>query len=543
MNRILFFILPLLFPLLSPAATGRVDICGKVHQEDELPLNLTENELRLVCGDKPSHGAGSEAWANIPPNQATFHLKAILQVRGYQNPFFRTEGEHLFFKPGPLTEIRKFSSQGAPESVNLDRQRRIVGQPLSPSKLNEAQDRVEADLKHQGYPCPRVQVVANAITGELRAQVEPDQPLRVQNLTVDPLTDLRREALTRYYAFHIGEPYDSWKTTITDRRILEEDLLVGSHFQVTCTPTGADLHHGIIQGLPRLIRVGFGADTEQGPLLRLSWRNSRLGVNGSSLENSLRTTLVSQEFTSDLRWYLWKQFLNFHLRPVFRVQRKKEIPFESVETTFSIYPSVRWDSQDHRFEMYAGPTWLSNKTVVGKGPANSENLLIDGAINFHRHDFEHFKQNPQSGYRVGIEASYTQKAILGDVTAFRLGLTAQYLWNYKNYNPPLWVLGLRTAVGTTITPNGKTDLVLLPQSFRHFLGGSQDMRGFSRKELPHDGLGSLTQAYLGAEARFFEVLPYQLHPLIFFDVARLGQHAFTVNEATYISPGFGVRWA
>ena len=94
----------------------------------------------------------------------------------------------------------------------------------------------------------------------------------------------------------------------------------------------------------------------------------------------------------------------------------------------------------------------------------------------------------------------------------------------------------------TSQPGKDTDASQLPTSFKQFLGGSSDMRGFPRKSLPSEGTGSLTKVYLGIELRLNNKLPYNLQPIAFLDFGQLGDLAFDLNATKFYSPGLGIRW-
>jgi outer membrane translocation and assembly module TamA len=83
---------------------------------------------------------------------------------------------------------------------------------------------------------------------------------------------------------------------------------------------------------------------------------------------------------------------------------------------------------------------------------------------------------------------------------------------------------------------------LLPPDYRTYLGGSSDLRGFSRQELPTDGEGGMSSFYLGVETRFSGVLPWNLEPLFLFDVGALGSKPVSLDMPIYWSPGFGMRF-
>jgi translocation and assembly module TamA len=116
------------------------------------------------------------------------------------------------------------------------------------------------------------------------------------------------------------------------------------------------------------------------------------------------------------------------------------------------------------------------------------------------------------------------------------------LWNYRDFDPPLWVFGIRGSAFTTITGEDPVTSTKIPPTFLHFLGGSADIRGFGRQELPTNGVGALTSLYAGLEWRWITVFPFGMEPFLFLDAGALGMKAWRLEQPIYWSPGFGIRW-
>ena len=149
--------------------------------------------------------------------------------------------------------------------------------------------------------------------------------------------------------------------------------------------------------------------------------------------------------------------------------------------------------------------------------------------------------SPQSGYQFNLFASTTDKAAGSDVSATTQTADFTKLWNVLSLEPEIWILGIRGSFATT-RPGSGTQPADLPPSFKYFLGGSDDMRGFARKSLPNEGTGALTKVYLGSELRLNNSLPYRLQPLVFSDWGWLGQEPLKVDPRQFWSPGLGLRW-
>jgi translocation and assembly module TamA len=149
---------------------------------------------------------------------------------------------------------------------------------------------------------------------------------------------------------------------------------------------------------------------------------------------------------------------------------------------------------------------------------------------------------PQAGFQFGLTADFNARSAFSDVTAQRLNGTGEYLYNLNNYDPPLWIFGLRYGFGLVFT--GEDSRAALPANFFQYLGGSQNLRGFGRLELPNDGQGGgLTSAFLGAEVRLSQTLPFNVDPFLFVDLGGIGRTSFSFDLPLFWSPGVGLRWA
>src|SRR5690606_35479075 len=116
-------------------------------------------------------------------------------------------------------------------------------------------------------------------------------------------------------------------------------------------------------------------------------------------------------------------------------------------------------------------------------------VSLDTQVRLKTQEFEFYRTRPRTGYSRTFMTSVTSEDALSDATAQRLSLNGQILFNLGDYDPPLWVAGFRGGVATLLTPERLGAQTGLPPTFRRYLGGSRDLRGFGRQELPEDGLG------------------------------------------------------
>jgi len=518
------------------------EVCPGVVIKGHEKVKLNDTEMRLVCGEQSDKEPYADAWSFVPPSQAKFHLTAFLQERGYQHPRFEEKDDKLFATLGESTVVSKVAVDETPKGFFISRKRKIMGERLTPALLNELESWSESELKELGYACATTATAANKDTGEVLLSLTPNLLRRITAIEEKPIAGLQNSALTRFYAFRVGDFYQHRAVKLTERRILNQDIVSSIYYRNDCSdPAGVKLIQETVDGPPRLFKIGFGFNTEQGFLGRLSWRHARFDKNASLAEVDLSSGFRTQEFRSDLWWYYRDKPSNIYLHPSFKITRERENLYEALTTVTSLAPGYGWKTQNTHFLFELGPGYRVEKTIVGVGPGDSRSFTLEGLVQQESHDFEFYRPHPRDGYRWDVTTSIANRGVLSPFTADRVNFHGEFLWNFRDYDPPLWIFGIRTGLGTTFTDRLLEENPDLPTAFRHFLGGSSDLRGFDRKELPGFSEGALTEAYVGLEARFAD-LPWHLEPFVFDDIGQMGVYSFSLNTPLFYSPGLGLRW-
>lgn len=532
-----FFVLILALPTALAHASVRPICPGYRIEADEI-ITFNANEKKLICGDPKA-----VSWQNIPRFQAEYFLGTFLQSRGYYFPTFREEDDVVTVVAGKRTHISRVTVTGEPPPwFHIWKKRKVQGALLTPELLNTLEGWTKSELKNHGYACPVAKTTADAKSGAVELNVQPGLTQRFLTLDEEPVEKLRPGTLRRFDAFHLGDIYDYRKLTLTSRRIAEDGILQSSYFLTECTPEGAKLTQKSIPGAKRLISVGFGASTEEYFIIKATWKQARIGKNGSSFLISGRGSYRKQRLLIQGNVYPLPFPTRWHLAPTLLTRREQETPYEYVANDLALPPTVTWDTQDAGFELSFGPKF--NLTHTLKGAAHGWTHFTSAAIKLSAasHDYEYWLAAPRSGYTFSATALLGSDKILSSFTAQRLTVQGQALWNVAGFDPPLFILGIRGFAGTTVANDKAANFSTLPPWFLYYLGGSLNMRGFSRLELPSGRRGALTSLYAGAELRLANILPLNLQPIVFVDVGALGQGSFDIDVPGYWSPGFGIRW-
>lgn len=523
-----------LLALAPAAAAGTRELCPGVLVEGE-PLELTPAERRFVCGDPES-----EAWKTVPRAQAERFLRAFLQRRGRHSPEFLERADALVVRPGPSARVTRLGARNLPAGVDISRRRKIVGRPLTPATLDAVASWAASEMQSRGHACAEAEASADAATGEIVVTGRPGPRLVVGPIVEPALRGLDARVFRRYEAFRRGFPYDRRLLSLTSERIIAETLFLSSNYEVDCGSSGTRIVHRVVSGPPRLIRVGIGVDTEGFARVRARWTHSLIGSRASTLEGVAHGSTREQSLDGAMRLYP-SPAARSHLVPRAVAARRDEPRFETVTVDASLLPTTTYDDQTSRWEAGAGPSLQYARTVRGLGVGDTNFLAFRAHASVLSHLFELHAREPRKGFRGHAELLSRVAGVHSGLTAHRMRLSGEALWNLGNFDPPLAVLGSRALAGATLTRAEEAALAELPPSFRFFPGGDADYRGVGRGELAGDQ-GFFTVLYHGLELRAGDVLPLRPQPLVFLDAAMGGRESFSLQPDVFYAPGFGLRW-
>jgi translocation and assembly module TamA len=347
--------------------------------------------------------------------------------------------------------------------------------------------------------------------------------------------------MSRYWAFVLGAPYNGDLLTVTTHRVTDDALVQSTYFTASCQPEGAVLHQQSVAGPPRVVTIGLGVDTEQLIITRASWKKARLGDMGSSLSLTANASLKIQEFTADGNWYYHRQPKRSYLQPTLNIRHENEQHFENLTGRARFAPATTWDSQTLGVRASVGPTMTWTHTYRGEGPRDSQFLSLNANVHLFNHYYELYRDRPQTGFSATLDSDFAEHDWLSSVSARTIRGNLEGLLNVGSFDPPFLVFGFRGGLMTTFTDEKLSSATRLPSLFRQWLGGSTDLRGFGRQELPGKS-GALTAMYAGIELRFADSLPFGLQPFVFADAGALGTESLSLDSPVFWDPGIGIRW-
>ena len=542
-------------------------------------LNLTDVELRLFCGDpveNPKHP--NDAWKLIPYSQAKIYLNNFLQERGFHHAQFRrerlaasdpeqlrappvlgkerkgpqgetlnAEGFHVVVTLGEPTRIREIRLTGADVEIEFFRRRKLFGDRLSSVNLNLIERWTLERLSELGYACSKLAVYADVDRGEVTVQFLQGGIKTLSSVEQEDIVGVRPGILRRYDAFRLGDRYNGLLVPITENRVKGANLVESSRITTHCEGDEVTLRQSALAGAPRLVTVGGGIDTEGVVRVKATWENTRLSNEASLLLFSAEASARVQRIRANMNWYVLPEVSRFYLAPNLMLNRLNFQQYDTVTASASFGAASRYDWFTTGADFYAGPSLSFGRTLRGNGPAFNRLLSLDAKVQFRSHAYEQYAGSPRAGYSVIFSGGVNDRHLASSFSAQRLAIRGEYLWNYRNYDPPLFIVGTRFSYATVFP--GQGGWVSLPVDYLQYLGGSTSVRGFGLLELPQltaNGVkppGHLTSIYGGIELRLSNTLPFSLDPFVFFDVGALGLEAFYLSSPLFASPGFGLRWA
>lgn len=512
-------------------------------------LDLTDTEIRLLCGDPEQNRVG-RAWSDIPITQAKRNFTNFLQDRGYFFPKFREVQPGLMeFDPGEKTHIKNLKGENLPDEVRLDRYRMHKGEELTPKRVSSARDWLKKRFQEEGYPCPEVEAEATPETGEMVFRwLNPSEAAAISAIQEDGTIGLRTGIIRRYDAFRVGQQYSLMRTQITGKRSSADHLTISHDLEPNCRdylPQSKQIEilETIQVGPPRLITFAVGLNTESIVIGRASWAHTRLGKNGSDVSFTLRGSLKEQSALAKANWYFLNHPSRQSIAPLFRFSHENERRYELIALRGQTLWTTGFEFGQAGFTFGIGPGGRNIQQIDGVGPLHSRFMTIETEMNYLSHAYEYYSDSPRMGQKLSFISTFVPSNIPYVGHPFHARIEGTTLFNPGGYDPPLFVFGVRGGIFFTKISQ-QTRLVDVPIDFRKWIGGGRDVRGFGREELPDNDFGARAGGFAGAEVRVPHILPAELEPFVFTDGAWLRYGATPNAEGLqgFWSPGFGIRW-
>lgn len=520
-------------------------VCDTVIIHGEEEIKLSDDETRLICGDK-----NSEAYNLIPDYQASFLMTGFLQARGYVNPRFETQNNVLHVYPQEKVYVSKITIEGDDsESKPLFEKkifRHFRQEMLRPKVLNNLEEETKSLYRNDGNPCAKVKSTADPKTGAVILNVTGLKKFPFGEFEREHVDGIYSEAFDRFTSFSAVDNFSERELKLTEKRILRSEVAQGVYFQEKC-----DLEKGefsfnqkFIMGEPRTVRFGVGASTEYGPMFRFKWAHLRYGNMASRRELNIQATFINQSFHFLSERFFWKD------APRRSVLTEAEIDREDQDTYQEYYAKVgsnlQWtrDNWSRFWQWSAGPAYTYSRYFTNADPIEktSGTVAIEGEFLSKTHSYEVYDIHPEEGEMYQFNIDGRPKSFGFDENLLKLDGTIVHLYNVGGWGKGDAIIGTRFYAGTSMVRDS-VDLNNLPPSVKYYGGGSDDVRGFELESLPaNNGVGALTKAVAKLELRKTHTVLPTIESLAFIDFGLFGQQSWELDDRLFYSPGVGVRW-
>lgn len=522
--------------------------CSQIIISSAEKLSLSANEITLICGDP-----NDAAYQNIPLYQANLYLSGFLQARGYLNFISEIKNNQLVVETKSKTmissaKIKAISPLSADDLRFLQDHLNIhfLGNVLTPEQLNTMEADLTRLLKERGYACSDISSKALASDGSVTLEINNTHPMVFGSLITEKIKGINPKAFERLYPFKPGAAYDVKKLELTEKRFLRSGIVEGSYFEETCRSSSVDLEHRLLEGPPRLVRLGIGLSTEVGPMTRARWSHQRKGSMASYRELNLQASFKDQQARALMDEYLWENSPRRSLLASIEWKRESQEDYE--EMTFTVRPHLKWsvDTKRHSWQWILGPSFsvgrYSTDNIEASDQENYSSTSFEGQIHTMSHTFEYYDFHQQEGHKISLNLDLRHPD-LGFKEPLAMGqLSALKIRPFTRMGKGFLVGAFRTNFSSTwVEP--KVELDSLPPSVKHFGGGSDDIRGYRLNTLPkNDGLGALTKLGVKMELRKTHTFISTLESVAFLDMMKFGLKPFELDETLWYSPGIGLRW-
>lgn len=536
---IVFFILS-----FSLFAHGYDELCPTVKVKRLKKLKLTDNERRLLCGDKET-----SAYKSIPTYEAKYFFQGFLQSRGYLKPSLTIEDAILLVDPGKVAKVGKIhlstDNHKVKKEVQSELRRLYKRKTLSTGTLSAIEGEGIAELRNRGYPCAKVSSVADVDYHDVILTPDNLSFHRFGEVDREPIEGLRENALDRFYPFEATDAFQGDLLKLTEKRLLRSEVVQGTYFLEECKGDSFTLKQNFILGPPRTLRYGVGASTELGPMARLRWSHNRYKSMASQLSATAQGSLRTQSLTLSADTFFWHGQPRRSVFSEAEVLRERQLKYEQL-----VYRSrsvMKWtrDSEDF-FKLYTlgpayeGGTYHSNENSNTRSFSSG---ILTGGLQWMSHDYELFDILPQDGELYSFNLDLRHPTLGFGVPLLKLDGTMVHISRLANWGRGTIIGASRLTGGTSWLDPEKASLASLPPTVKFYGGGSDDIRGFYLRTLPKNGgAGALTKATAKLELRRTYLFIPSLEAFAFLDGGYFSEESWTLDSSLYYSPGAGLRW-
>lgn len=491
-------------------------------------VDFTDNEKMFICGSE------TKGWRQIPKTQSESFIQTFLKNRGY----YQSKIENNVILTRQKSHISRVNFVNAPKAFFNLKYDDSVGKTLTEDNLKLIEDWTLQRLEATGHPCASVQISASYLSGIVKVKIDPKKKIHISKIQKEDTQELDTRSYQRHYAIKIDDLYNGDFLTLTSRRMMRSNLASYSYFTHSCDNPGV-LNQKVIINKPNIVIFGVGASTEELPIFKSSWKNSRIDSMGSSFEVLLYMSSIEKSLELSHQYYLVKSVPSFSARTFVRYENIDERIFKTESQIAGIDFSYNKDIKNYSATASLIPRATNENQLEGEAPGESQFVSVEAKLKVLSHYYEFFQGSPRRGEELAVSVTNYNGSNNEDNKAAGnlLHIQGIKLFNVTKFDPPKYVFGVRFSYDHLFSSTQDQT----PQKYRIYLGGEDNIRGFARKSINNNEFGFMRALHFALESRFNDLLPYGIQPLVFFDMAKVATSKTFTDDILY-SPGLGLRW-
>ncbi len=516
-------------PLLLTTSAYAKNLCSDMWINSIDTINFTKNELMFICPER-----NPKPWQSINIGQRKKFLENFLNSKGY----YDINWDGTTINVGYISNIKNIILNNNVLNLNIKRFWSIYNTPITPQAIDRLKKWIVNEYAYNGMPCIDLEVKAYPTTGMIIIDIKNATIRYFPVVDVDTTSGLNLGIEQRFFSFEENDKYNLQLLELSKSRLEQSQVVLSANFYTQCLDnTDLKISLGLITGKSRLISVGFGVDSEDIFIVEGLWRSSRLGRKASLLEGKVYTSYYVQEAGLKFDWYYSPIVINHFLRSTITLTRQKDARYGILSGVVKTGPAWLLDAYGRRNDLWINLLYNYAHILQGDGQPTSHSLEGEIVFQSQSHDFEYYKGDAHRGNELQLLYSISSPIFYGTYSKNHMRFLFTQLWNLFNYSPPIWILGLRVDMASLGIHKESYDGY--PEVKRLRLGGSKTIRGFSKNSIPT--AGAKTTAYAGIELRLVNLLPYNIQPILFYDMAQYGDNNYSLTSQVYQAPGFGVH--
>jgi outer membrane protein assembly complex protein YaeT len=421
--------------------------------------------------------------------------------------------------------------EGVPEELRADAGQAVTvksGAVFADRNATMTRETLKAVLDEAGYARAKVSMLVestDSVTVDVGFAIDPGEVNYFRKTVVEADRDDLVDLTERVVSIKRGERYRPRKIRDAETNLRRLDLFRRIRLETREAGTDSlDVAVDVSMRDPRTLKGGVSYWNDEGFRLNAGWRHRNIFKRGRGLDIAGSASRLLQGADISVWWpALIASRTSEAVR--FRVEREDEDAYEEIEAGVELSSAYYFNMDNNiRTALLVSKVKVNRKTSDPLEDEVEEGLLTEFAVRANQSDTDD-TFNPRRGMSSWTGIKWAPSWAISD--------NRHLIWEGWGaiYLPviPSGVLATRLNLGLG-TPLGDSEVIL--PSRRFFSGGSNSMRGFSRRELgPKDDEGSPLggEAKVEASVELRRALFWEIWGTVFMDMGQVWYRTSDIN--------------